>query len=53
MKTEKQIRERIQEIEDTYLKDPDTGEWCEECYLDEGQQAELMTLEWVLDDEDD
>jgi hypothetical protein len=48
MKTEKEIRERLTEIEDLYLKDPDTGKWEEDAYLDEGQQAEVMALLWVL-----
>ena len=50
MKTEKQVRERIKEIEDL-LKDPDTGEIDEWAYLDESQQSELMALEWVLDED--
>ena len=40
MRTEKEIRERIAELED-YIDDEDN-------YLDESEQSELMTLYWVL-----
>ena len=52
MKSEKEIRERIKELEDLLI-DPDSGEYDEYAYLDEGQQSELYTLAWVLNDEDD
>ena len=47
MKTEKEVRARIKELED-YCVDEDTGEVDEYCYLDESQQAELNTLCWFL-----
>jgi hypothetical protein len=52
MKTEKEIRERIKELEDLLI-DPDTGEYDEYSYLDEGQQGEMYALAWVLNDESD
>ncbi len=47
MRSEAEIRERIAELEGM-LCDEDTGEYDEEAYLDEGQQAELNILHWVL-----
>lgn len=44
MRPEEEIKARIAELEQ--LDDPEGG-----CYLDEGEQAELMTLYWVLGDE--
>ena len=50
MKSEKEIRARIDEIK-RKLYDED-GEPYDEAYLDEGEQAELYTLEWVVGDAD-
>lgn len=50
MKSEKEIRDRIAEIE-RRLYDED-GNLDEYAYLDEGEQAELYTLKWVVGDED-
>jgi hypothetical protein len=43
MRTEEEIKARIAELEE--LDDPEG-----DCYLSEGEQAELMTLYWVLGD---
>ena len=51
MRHEEEIRDRIDEIE-SRLVDEDTGEFDEEAYLDEGEQAELNTLYWVLGEDD-
>jgi len=45
VKTEKEIIKRIIEIESQYDPEDDFS------YLDEGQQAELSALYWVLDKE--
>jgi hypothetical protein len=51
MKTEEQIRKRLNDVKTFYgeiseeeLDDP-------ELYYDEGQQTEIAVLAWVLDDE--
>ena len=46
MKTEEEIRERIALLDER--DNPDVDE-----YLDEGEQAELYTLMWVVGDMDD
>lgn len=52
MRTEAEIRDRIQELEDL-TKDPDIDDAeVDTGYLDEGQQSELMTLLWVLGEDD-
>jgi len=50
MKSEREVRERITEIE-SKLYDED-GKLYDEAYLDEGEQAELYTLKWVVGDAD-
>ena len=51
MKNREEIIKRIQEIE-SLLSDPDTGEPVDDAYLDEGDQAELSTLYWVIEEEE-
>lgn len=46
MRSEQEVRERIKELEDICLEEED------DCYLDEGEQAELYTLYWVLNEMD-
>ena len=50
MKSEKEIRERIAEIE-RKMYDEDGVLW-DDAYLDEGEQAELNVLRWVVGDAD-
>lgn len=48
MRTEEEIRVYMEEITNR-CADPETGEIdTEDCYLDEGEQAALAVLEWVL-----
>jgi len=43
MRTEQEIRERVEYLNS--MQDPE-----EDAYLDEGEQAELYTLLWVLEE---
>lgn len=48
MKTENQIKARIQKIVDPDAEGADLRDFLGD-FLDEGQQAELAALEWVLE----
>jgi len=50
MKSERQIRDRITDIERRLIDDD--GNPADDAYLDEGEQAELNTLKWVVGDAD-
>lgn len=56
MRTEAEVKARIKELES--ICDPDDedveedGGYDEDCYLDEGQQSELSTLYWVLEEDE-
>jgi len=48
MKTEREIRKRIDTIEGKLIDDD--GNLTDDAYLDEGEQTELNTLKWVVGD---
>lgn len=53
MKTEKEIRERIALLEGAHEEAEEyaiDGGYDDEEYLDEGEQAELAILKWVVGD---
>lgn len=55
MKTEEEIRVRISLLEVSHAEHEECaieGGYDDEEYLDEGEQAELATLKWVVGDVD-